>query len=232
MVVARAKAPAAAPEEGGLSHDEFMALSGLAPVPPLGRHGAVAHTAPIQYEQACHAIVACIHIDEAQAWANKADALAAWAKMYGDDRVSTEARRLKLHAYRRMAQLAEELLPGWAESRGISSPRVSSLVVLKDQGLTHGIASTVQRIGRVSESKFAKAVESEKPPTPGTLVHIESAASPEWARIKRAMSVLQTICNHHRPEPLAKSLIPQDRDRAKICTANLLAWLRRFESTL
>jgi hypothetical protein len=221
------------PSGEGMSHEDFMAVSGLAPIPPLGRHGTVAVVAPIEYEQACRAIVACTLLEDARHWANKADALAAWAKMYGDDRVSLEARRLKLHAYRRMASLAEELLPEWAAEHQIGAERrISSLVVLKDQGLTQGIAQTVRKVGLLTDQKFDKAVNAKKPPTPGELVNIENAPVPGWARVNRAMSVLNTICANNPPVSLAKKLPPASRARAKLNIIRLSEWLRRFEEAL
>src|ERR1700722_7297053 len=66
---------------------------------------------PVEYVEACKALAACVTIDEAKRWADKAEALAAWAKIYRSDEASVQAARLKLHAYRRMGKLAEEIRP-------------------------------------------------------------------------------------------------------------------------
>lgn len=63
---------------------------------------------PVEYEAACNALAQCVDLDEAKYWSDKADALAAWAKIYRDDRISAQAKRLKLKAYRRMGELAAE----------------------------------------------------------------------------------------------------------------------------
>ena len=66
---------------------------------------------PVEYERACTALAECQTIDEAKYWDNKADALAAWAKIYNNDQAGLEAKRLKLHAYRRMGEIAREIIP-------------------------------------------------------------------------------------------------------------------------
>lgn len=64
---------------------------------------------PVVYEDACKALVACTTLDEAKYYSDKSDALAAWAKIYKSDEAAMAAKRLKLHAYRRMSELAEEI---------------------------------------------------------------------------------------------------------------------------
>lgn len=81
----------------------------LKKLPVVVREKVDASRLPVQYDEAVKALAACTTIDESKHWADKAEALAAWAKVYKDDQVAIEARRLKLHAYRRMGELAQEL---------------------------------------------------------------------------------------------------------------------------
>lgn len=64
---------------------------------------------PVEYEAACKALAACESIDEGKYWSDKADALAAWAKIYKSDEAAVAARRLKLMAFRRMGELASAM---------------------------------------------------------------------------------------------------------------------------
>lgn len=50
---------------------------------------------PVEYEQAVAALSACCSIDEAKTWSDKADALAAWAKIYRSRDADRQARRLR-----------------------------------------------------------------------------------------------------------------------------------------
>ncbi len=64
---------------------------------------------PAEYKAAVKAIRACDSIDIVKHYSDKADALAVMAKIYKDKGLETEAKRLKLHTFRKMGQLAEKL---------------------------------------------------------------------------------------------------------------------------
>jgi hypothetical protein len=56
---------------------------------------------PATYEQAKMALTSCEKIDECQTWANKAEALASYAKMADDDSLRVLADRIQAQAVRR-----------------------------------------------------------------------------------------------------------------------------------
>ena len=109
---------------------------------------------PVQYETAIKALTECIHLDDAKVWADKADALAAWAKIYRSKDAELKAKQLKLHAFRRMGQIAEELRP--TRRAGRNSLGAASLLI--ESGLQKHVAATVVRIARAPESQFTAAV--------------------------------------------------------------------------
>jgi len=203
---------------------DLSALTGLAPIPPISARAGVV---PVRYQDACKAIAACITIEDTRQWANKADALAAWAKMYRDDTVSAEARRLKLHAYRRMAALADELCPNWRKGQ-----RGGPQKVLREHGMTGSQAQTVHAVGEVPRRKFDQALKQPKPPSPATLVHFDCAASPGWARMSRALSVVRAIGKHNNARQLARTLDPSATAHARVLAVEALEWLRTFEREL
>jgi hypothetical protein len=63
---------------------------------------------PATYEQARTALASCDNVDECLDWANKAEALAAYAKMADDDTLRTLADRIQARAIRRMGELLKE----------------------------------------------------------------------------------------------------------------------------
>ncbi len=213
--------------EGEMSHEDFMAVSGLAPLPPVDTSRA---RVPVQYREAVEALRACQNLSEAATWDKKADALAAWARIYKDDTATIEARRLKLHAYRRMALLAEELCVGW--QRGNSRAEASPRRVLLDAGLAQSQVAVVRKIGGLSQKKFDEVTARPNPPTPGNLVYIDLHRSPGWARVKRAMSVLRTIASHNGPAATAHGCVAEERATARKNAIELIDWLRRFEGAL
>src|ERR1700689_1121318 len=64
---------------------------------------------PLEYEEAVKALASCLTFDEAKYWSDKASALAAWAKIYHSHEIDRKAKMLRLHAYRRMAELAQDI---------------------------------------------------------------------------------------------------------------------------
>lgn len=121
---------------------------------------------PLKYTEAVRALKACTSIDEAKYWTDKADALAAWAKIYRNDDAAKEARRVKLHAYRRMAEIAEEIRPteiGSKSGRRGGKPGASSL--LKEYGLSHTQAITARRVASIPNGRFNRLIGRKDPPT-------------------------------------------------------------------
>lgn len=206
------------PKMVGVEYRDAMASLGLAASAQLPALAPFRKAVmPIQYEEACKAIATCVELDEAKHWSDKADALAAWAKMYQDDRVSLEARRLKLHAYRRMSALADEIDP----KRPIGS--------LRNAGLSQAQAQTARAVGNVSQRLFDKAVAAKVPPTPGTLTTVLAAPCPEWRRVARALGVFIAISKHNPAGTLAKSLPPDQVSRARRMIAEMREWASRFD---
>ena len=111
---------------------------------------------PIKYIEAIKALRECQTIESAELWANKADALAAWAKIYKQDEAGKEARRLKLYAYRKMGELAEQLRPTTAlKHKGAHS-------LLREYGLDQHKARAILQISRATDLEFSRVVHDAR----------------------------------------------------------------------
>jgi hypothetical protein len=113
---------------------------------------------PVEYEQALKALASCRQIDDAKYWSDKASALAAWAKIYHSPQVMREAKLLKLHAYRHMAELAHAIRDAAGKGR--------IRTILEEKGLSVTDARQIDGVGRASKEAFQKAIESPRPPSP------------------------------------------------------------------
>lgn len=215
-------------ETDGLSHEEFMALSGLQPLPVL-RETARLAILPVEYKAACQAIAACKDIIEARHWADKSDALAAWAKIYSEDAVGLEARRLKLYAYRRMGIIAGELRPKTGLGfGGGTAPGPRSLLI--EQGFSNRNASVIRAVALMPQREFDSALKSRKPPTPTTLFDIGRRRNPEWAKLSRAMRSMRSLLKNYGPAATALSLLPDEAAVAKESADALIDWLEDFSA--
>lgn len=156
-----------------MSFQNSLVASGQAQLPANIKPAA---KAPVQYEQAVKALEACQTLDEARCFDNAADALAAWAKVYADDRVSVEARRLKLHAYRRIGILAEKLRPPVPGRKGPQS-------LLTESGFKPNQAQGAVKIARMPRQDFEREVARPVPRAPGQLVQIGLRPNPGAAAL-------------------------------------------------
>lgn len=122
---------------------------------------------PLVYEEACKALANVSTVLDAKYFADKADALAVWAKIYRSDEADLQSRRLKLHAFRKMGDLAVQMRParkslGTGGGSG-SSPGAISLLV--ENGLRRGQASDALNISRLSRDKFDNGILKPRPPS-------------------------------------------------------------------
>lgn len=214
---------------------------------PLAATGA--RTVLVDYMAAVNAIAKCITLDEAKQWSDKADALAAWAKIYRNPQAGKEARRLKLRAFRRMNELAEEIQPrqylkgpgtkGHAQAPG---PRA----LLRAQGLPEFAAQQVRRIGQIPKRRFEQLLASPDPPglirasLLGRGIAGPSRTSSAWREIVDGRSTAATslsrfvrnFCQHHEAGRLAQRLWPTEARAARALASQAAAWLAEFTRQL
>lgn len=187
---------------------------------------------PIEYEQALKSLEACLTLDEAKYWSDKADALAAWAKIAHSNKAARQSRQLKLYAYRRMGELATELRPrkylGYEQGRS-----GGGLSVLKEHGFTTNTAQVMRGIALMPRTTFESAINLKTPPSPTRLYKDNGAKNPEWLIVFRNLSEARRVCRLHKPSVLAKSIDTSEATHtAKKLIQELSEWLDEFEQHL
>lgn len=173
---------------------------------------------PVEFEEAVKALAACREIDEAKYWSDKASALAAWAKIYHSTKVSREARLLKLHAYRRMAELAADI----KAARGQGRVRD----VLSEQGLSVTEARQIEGVGRASREAFDRAVNAANPPSPWAFTR-----GPDVAELKPLRS-MHTLVSHIEPARIASLIDGKSRETFREMIAEITDWLDELDQRL
>lgn len=194
---------------------------------------------PIEYERAIKDLVACTTLDEAKYWDTKSDALAAWAKIYRNDEVGIEARRLKLHAYRRMGEIAHELRPG---SRGAVKGHVGALKgapsLLIEKGLKLEQANAASYLGKLPEREFKAIVDLPRPPTPAsTRPSHNNGQTSAWITLAgsaggNTFTGFLAYCRRHDPKNLASGLSQDEVKRVKPMAIEIADWIDEFERSL
>jgi hypothetical protein len=152
--------------EGDFVHvtqDSCTALPDLA-MPSIATNARL----PMSYEAAKVALRDCVQIDECLGWANKAEALASYARQAHDDEMRKIADRIQARALKRCGELLREIEPSRGANQRIREgalPKVTRTLMATNAGLSEHRRKTALRVANVPEEEFERAVESDQPPT-------------------------------------------------------------------
>lgn len=184
---------------------------------------------PVEFETACQALIACQTIDDAKYWNAKAEALAAWAKIYHSDRALREAKKLKLHAYRKMSELAAELAKKDPRPKSGPNAGLGSSKVLEAYGFTKSEALHIRAVGRAKQEDFDRAVNSSKPPAPSAFKVRSDSIGIETLN---AMNTFRRFCSRVNAADIAQALPTEDRVQTKRAIVVITEWLDELSQRL
>lgn len=140
---------------------------------------------PAVYESAKLALAECWRIDECADWANKAEALASYARQADDDELLKTATRVKARAIRRCGELLKAIeaskggRPPQVETRADALPSLSRKLAAQEAGLSTHQQKTALRVANVPKPQFESVVESDAPPTITRLAAIGTKPAPK-----------------------------------------------------
>jgi hypothetical protein len=138
---------------------------------------------PQVYEAARVALAECSRIDECAEWANKAEALASYARQAEDSSLRQMADRIQARAIRRCGELLKQIEPDKggrpSETQEGALPRLTRTTVATEAGLSEHQRKTALRVASVPADVFEREVESEAPPTVTTLAKMGTQTRPE-----------------------------------------------------
>lgn len=164
---------------------------------------------PVIYEQAVQALIACRTLDEALYFADKAEALQAWAKIQKNDQAGLEAKRLRLHAYRRAGplRLLQTILP--------DSP-----------------ARAARHLARLPQREFDAVMALPHPPTPMAARNALFASSSAWNNLRIHISGLRTMLRSNDLATLGGGLAAPEAKWARAAVVEIIEGLDQFERHL
>lgn len=124
---------------------------------------------PMTYEAAQVALQNCQQVDECKDWADKAAALASYAKQSQDESLLLMAQRIKARAVRRAGELLQQIEPAYGANQNISVGTHTNVLTRENAARDAGFSKHQQvqavRIAAVPARDFEAQVESPKPPT-------------------------------------------------------------------
>ena len=124
---------------------------------------------PRTYEAAREALATCQNIDECKDWADKAAALASYAKQAEDETLMKMAARIKARATRRAGELLRQIEPQHGANQNIEAGDRPKVVTrsgaAREAGMSPHQAKQAQRVAAVPAEDFEEQVEGDDPPT-------------------------------------------------------------------
>jgi len=168
---------------------------------------------PETYQAAKNALANCADLDECQSWADKAEALASYARQAEDDGLRKMADRIQARAIRRAGELLKQIPPAHGANQNIRAgalPIVSRTQAADDAGMSHHQRRQAIRVATVPDDDFERQIESDSPPTVTSLANqgkrpIIDLKGRDPTEFNRAMHFVSFV-EHYSREVLKKEL--------------------------
>lgn len=137
---------------------------------------------PATYEHAKTALSECVQLDECQTWADKAAALASYAKQSKDEELMKMAIRIRDRAIRRAGELLQQIEPGQGardgkRGEGTHTP-LTREAAAQEAGMSKHQQVQAVRVASVPKADFERAVDAPKPATVTQLAAMGTKPAP------------------------------------------------------
>lgn len=203
---------------------------------------------PATYEQAKMALIKCNNIDECVDWADKAMALASYAKQAEDETLERTATRIRARAIRRCGELLKQVdgrggdrsKSGGAPTSGLS---ISQRALAAQAGMSRDQQVQAVRVANVPQETFERAVEGEEKVTVTKLAsmgkqtrqpvvdHLQGRDPHQFSAATHTMGAMRRFaekCAEHDAAFIAAGVLPSEVAEARRLVASIDAWLDRF----
>ena len=118
-----------------------------------------------------------------QAWANKAEALASYARQAKDETLRKMAERIQARAIRRCGELLKQIPAQQGANQNIQEGTLPNVLTRTEAATQAGLSEhqrkTALRVAQVPTPEFEAAVESESPPTVTALAEKGTQKKPD-----------------------------------------------------
>lgn len=145
---------------------------------------------PALYENAKEVLANCERIDECKDWADKAAALASYARQSEDESLQNFAMRIRARAIRRCGELLQEVKPSTggrpSEKLVEAAPQVSRTQAANDAGMSRDQKVQALRVAAVEHEVFEASLALPKPKTVTELADIGKRPAPRPIEVSAA----------------------------------------------
>lgn len=215
---------------------------------PANLPGVASARLPVSYENARTALAECSRIDECKDWADRAAAIASYAKQANDETLHRYADRIKARAIRRCGELLKQIPPDKggrppAETQEGDLPSFTRTEAADAAGLSEHQRKTALRVASVPEADFERQVESDTPPTVTVLAEqgkqIQAmrgdASVAQFRAATKALATLREFSEFVRSVDavdVANGVQPAEVASVRRQVSAIDAWLDRFVVSL
>lgn len=201
-------------------------------------------TLPQKYEQARAALAECHRVDECKDWADKAAALASYAKQADDDELYKLARRIQGRAVRRAGELLKTFQTGPKGGRpsvnGVGTGPVSQRDAAEEAGMSKRQEKAAVRVANIPEADFNEAVESADPPSVTALAERGKAAATrekpagftQATHFHGSIRRLAEFCAETSPKLVASGTEAWEGEKVRKQIDTVQGWLQEFTEHL
>jgi hypothetical protein len=196
-------------------------------------------TLPQTYERAKTALATCDQIDECKDWADKAAALASYAKQADDDTLHRLATRISARAVRRCGELLQQFdARGGDQTKKAEGRPFGRRQMAAQAGMSAHQEKQAVRVANVPAVDFEAHVEAEHPPTVTRLAELGKtarAAPPGFAHATHAIGRLKelaTFCGNHEPNAIALGIYPYEVSKVREHVQVIQTWLEGLAAAL
>ncbi len=199
---------------------------------------------PQNYQSAKVALKECSEVDEAMEWADKAAAIATYARQSKDNALLNLAIKIKARAVRRAGELLKEFQTGPDGGRptknGAAAGPVSQRQAAADAGMSERQEKTAVRVANVPQKEFEAAVESENPPSvtqlaeagkqpPNPPTILERGIDPEdfkeATKVHGALRSCAEAAQKHDPKIVVRGCLPNEYSKMIRFIETIRPWL-------
>jgi hypothetical protein len=193
---------------------------------------------PVVYESAKTALHNCVNVDECINWADKALALASYARQSHDDELEKLAIKIRSQAIRRCGELLK-MFDGKGNNQHSrnGSTKQTQREAAKNAGLSKDQQVQAVRMANIPEPEFEAHVEAEKPLSPSQLAelgrreYLSKPKPPGFAdaiHFKGALELLAEKTDEFDPAYLIGGMDDEGKEECRKLIGKIEKWFDRF----
>lgn len=155
-------------------------------------------TFPQVYQGAKQALAECATVDECKGWADRAAALASYAKQAADSELEDKVRAIRNRAIKRMGEILQQIEPQQGartdQLGAAADPKLTRKQAANDAGISRRQSKDALRIASLSEDDFAEPNDKGRP---ATLTELASRGTkPSTAHLRGQDPKIYNKCLH------------------------------------